>query len=83
MATADFRYHPVSNWHGGKGSKPRPLGVSTEQFEDNWDRIFNKSKQLNEVAHDDMWVHRCPTEGLISVGKGERCSWCGAFEEKK
>lgn len=76
----------MSKWHGGKGSGARPLGVSTEQFEDNWDRIFNKNKsnQLNEVAHDDMWVHRCPVEAdIMSIGKGENCPWCGAFEERK
>lgn len=27
---------------GGKGSKPRPLSVPRNQFEDNWDRIFGK-----------------------------------------
>lgn len=28
--------------HGGKGSSGRPMEVSKEQFEDNWDRIFGK-----------------------------------------
>jgi hypothetical protein len=74
----------MSKWHGGKGSNTRPLGVSSEQFESNWDNIFGKKQQsLNEVAHDDMWTHRCPVEGLLSIAKGERCSWCGAFEESK
>ena len=74
----------MSKWHGGKGSTSRPLGVSTEQFEDNWDRIFNKSKQLNEVVNDGMWAHRCPVEAdVIMIGKGETCPWCGAFEERK
>jgi hypothetical protein len=26
----------------GKGSRARPLGVSKSQFDDNWDKIFNK-----------------------------------------
>lgn len=26
----------------GKGSKPRPLSVSTTEFASNWDKIFNK-----------------------------------------
>ena len=30
---------------GGKGSKPRPLSVSRNQFDDNWDRIFGKKKE--------------------------------------
>ena len=25
---------------GGKGDKPRPLGVPMEQFDNNWDSIF-------------------------------------------
>lgn len=29
----------------GKGSDQRPLSVSREQFEKNWDRIFNPKKK--------------------------------------
>ena len=29
---------------GGKGSKPRPLSVDKETFDNNWDAIFNKEK---------------------------------------
>jgi len=28
----------------GKGDKPRPLSVPKEQFDNNWDKIFNKPK---------------------------------------
>ena len=31
-------------YDGGKGSKPRPLSVDQETFDDNWDRIFEKEK---------------------------------------
>ena len=27
-------------WHGGKGSRPRPL-VDTDAFSRNWEKIFN------------------------------------------
>jgi len=30
-----------NSWHGGKGSKPRPI-EDKKQFEDNWDKIFKK-----------------------------------------
>ena len=30
--------------HGGKGDKPRPLSVSKEQFDKNFDAIFGKVK---------------------------------------
>jgi len=25
-------------WHGGKGSKPRPLEISSDEFDANWTR---------------------------------------------
>ena len=28
----------------GKGSKPRPITISKEQYQKNWDRIFKKGK---------------------------------------
>jgi len=33
----------MTNWHGGKGSKPRPI-EDRQKFESNWDKIFNKEK---------------------------------------
>ena len=30
------------SWHGGKGSSPRPLSVSQEEFGNRWDAIFGK-----------------------------------------
>ena len=32
-----------SNWHGGKGSTPR-INTNSKQYQDNWDKIFGKSK---------------------------------------
>ncbi len=32
-------------WHGGKGSKPRPLSVSQEVFDNNFETIFGKKKE--------------------------------------
>ena len=34
-----------SQWHGGKGSKPRPFSVSQEEFDNRWDMIFKKDKK--------------------------------------
>ena len=76
----------------GKGDTPRPLGVSREQFESNWDRIFNRStiqndwnepkNQLREVNYDNMWQHSCTVEmGVMWIGKNETCNYCGAWEE--
>ncbi len=33
-----------NSWHGGKGSKPRPI-EDRKQFEDNWDNIFKKKPE--------------------------------------
>ena len=47
----------------GKGSKPRPLSVSKDDFQDNWNRIFKKKKENplpftdskpNENMFDDL-----------------------------
>jgi hypothetical protein len=40
----------MAKTHGGKGSDPRPISVSQQQFADNWDRIFKdkKTKKPNE-----------------------------------
>jgi hypothetical protein len=32
-------------WHGGKGSKPRPFSVSQEVFDNNFETIFGKKKK--------------------------------------
>ena len=33
---------------GGKGSAPRPFSVSKEEFDNNWNAIFNKKDKRNE-----------------------------------
>jgi hypothetical protein len=30
------------NWHGGKGSTPRPFSVSQDEYEKRWDAIFQR-----------------------------------------
>jgi len=34
-----------NQWHGGKGSKPRPFSVSQEVFDNNFETIFGKKKK--------------------------------------
>ena len=38
---------------GGKGDMQRPLGVSMEQFDNAWDRIFKKSNVKLKQAFAD------------------------------
>ena len=33
-----------------KGSRPRPLGVSQEKFDDNFDRIFGKKANIETLT---------------------------------
>ena len=41
-------------WHGGKGSKPRPYSVDSKTFETNWDNIFKKSPQeIDDAKAED------------------------------
>lgn len=35
----------AKQWEGGKGDNSRPMAVSRQKFEDNWDRIFKKPKE--------------------------------------
>ena len=34
----------------GKGSKPRPIVVSKEQYQKNWDKIFKKKGKRNATS---------------------------------
>ena len=46
----------------------------TKEYADGWDRIFGKKQP-------EMWQHFCKHNGMMSVGKGESCSWCGERED--
>ena len=41
---------------GGKGSSPRPYSVDQKTFDNNWDRIFNRSKKTQQEQFDDAVV---------------------------
>lgn len=39
---------------GGKGSDPRPLSISKEEFDNRWDNIFKKSPQeIDDAKAED------------------------------
>lgn len=65
----------MSSWHGGKGSTPRPI-LDRKKFEENWDRIFNKNKSVEE----QFWDHYCQHNGRIMISSGKSCPWCGEEE---
>jgi hypothetical protein len=41
----------MTEWHGGKGSKPRPYSVTQEEYDKRWDAIFGKD--IPEDENDD------------------------------
>ena len=57
----------MSNWHGGKGSKPRPVS-DRKQFEDNWEAIFGKKTEVKEevldVYNDERLVSKFDKEDI-------------------
>jgi hypothetical protein len=39
---------------GGKGSKPRPLSVSQDEFANNWNLIFAKNEERRQKIESDF-----------------------------
>ena len=66
----------------GKGSKRRPIKVSQEQYQLNWDRIFGQPDNDNP-GEGGFWKHKCKIEGEHWISVGEECNWCGAIREDK
>ena len=42
----------MSSWHGGKGSKKRPMNIDQEQFDKNFEAIFGKKKKEDADANE-------------------------------
>lgn len=40
----------TTEWHGGKGSAPRPYSVTQEEYDKRWDAIFGR----DETEEDDL-----------------------------
>lgn len=54
----------------GKGSKPRPLSISQEEFASNWDSIFSKKEYtlpIQETSDGDQYIE-LPDELLNRAG---------------
>ena len=65
---------------GGKGSSPRPFSVSQEEFDNRWDVIFKKGKDM-QVRADQI------KEGGVPCGCGRSptgfcIGWHGLSEEE-
>lgn len=67
---------------GGKGSKPRPLSVSNEEYAARWDAIFGRSigsqsanSECPRCESDDVEVLTRPVHGIETTYK--ECMGCG------
>lgn len=38
---------------GGKGSKPRPLSVSNQEYASRWDAIFGKDAETDKITRNN------------------------------
>jgi len=50
---------------GGKGDRPRPLGVDMEQFDKSWDSIFGKKEEKKPEIELDLEVDNDSQEVTI------------------
>ena len=53
---------------GGKGSTPRPMQVSRDQYSNNWDAIFKKEKQTDDYQ-DFLSTEDCMLSALEKFEK--------------
>lgn len=67
----------------GKGDTPRPMSVKKQQFDDNWDRIFNKkvADELTELSQE-IGLYDAPKRSEDNQGEfpridedGNRIEW--------
>jgi len=65
----------------GKGDSPRPLSVNKKQFDDNWDRIFNKADELTAFSQE-IGLYDAPKRNETHEGEfpridedGNRIEW--------
>jgi len=64
--------------HGGKGSSPRPLSVSYEEFSNSFETIFGKKKMQVRVKENADEVGKC---GCGRSPTGKCIGWHGLTEE--
>ncbi len=65
---------------GGKGSSPRPFSVSQQEFDNRWDTIFKKDKDMQvRVKENADEVGKC---GCGRSPTGKCIGWHGLSEEE-
>tara|TARA_B110000977_G_C11030723_1_gene475131 strand:- start:92 stop:304 length:213 start_codon:yes stop_codon:yes gene_type:complete len=66
----------MKGWHGGSGS-----GRRREDPAKSFNTEGRPSQAPMITEEVEMWDHNCIKTGMISVKRGELCSWCGNWEE--
>ena len=62
----------------GKGSKPRPLSISYEEYSDNFDNIFRKKRnvEVKELPNGEQFIE-LPDDMIERLGwkEGDDIEW--------
>lgn len=54
---------------GGKGSKPRPLSVSDQEYANRWNAIFGKDSETDKITRNNEETQQVQNNELDPVGK--------------
>lgn len=69
----------------GKGSAPRPFGVTKEDFDQAWERIFKKSQEKAQETPKKEWerleLPLCPHDVWTVIDGKYVCHACGFVSE--
>ena len=52
---------------GGKGSRPRPLSVTQEEYDNRWDYIFRREKNKPADVEDNTGVGKNEYQDVLST----------------
>jgi len=64
---------------GGKGSRARPFSVPLKTFDNNWDTIFKKDKDMQVRANPEGKIGTC---GCGRSPTGDCIGWHGLNEQQ-
>ena len=54
---------------GGKGSTPRPLSVSDQEYADRWNAIFNRDSETDKTTRNNQETQEAQNIELEPRGK--------------
>ena len=54
---------------GGKGSKPRPLSVSDQEYANRWDAIFNRDSENDKTTRNNQETQQVQEFKVDNSGK--------------